>query len=70
MQNRKAASFIQQLRTRLRMLTVCPVAEADMVTPPVMQGIAISGPDPSQNHRITDAPESWATDYTALRIKP
>lgn len=25
----------------------CPVAEADIITPPVRQGIAISDPDPT-----------------------
>lgn len=40
-------SFIQQLRSRLRMPMFCPVAEGAMVTPLVRQGIAISGPDPT-----------------------
>lgn len=41
------ASFIQQLRTRLRMHMFCPVAETDIMTPPVRQGISISGPNPT-----------------------
>lgn len=35
-----------------------------MMTPPVGHGIAISG-----SSYITDPSESWATDFTGLRIK-